>query len=219
MRTGGMRTLLMLVSFAAVPACADSAKEQATASVHPSYDRATGRLKELAYDANGNGRVETWTEMDGTRPVRSRIDTNEDGRTDRWEEYDDNGALARVGFSRGNSGTADAWAYPGADGTLNRIEISSTADERRIDRWEFYEASRAGPDGRGALIRAQEDTTGDGRPDKWETYELGAIRTAAFDENGDGRPDRRLTYTGSGSVIVDSHPDAAGQFARRVEVR
>ncbi|MBA3885231.1 MAG: hypothetical protein H0X67_05810 [Acidobacteria bacterium] len=219
MTTTCLRVLLIGLSLAGISACVDPAKERLKASVEPRYDKTTGRLKELAYDANGNGRVETWTEMDGATPLRSRIDMNEDGRIDRWEEYDENGGLARVGFSRAGTGTADAWAYPGADGTLHRIEISSTADERRIDRWEFYEASVTGADGRGALVRAEEDTTGDGRANKWETYEQGAIRAVAFDETGDGRPDRRLTYKGSGVVIVESHPDPTGQFAMRMEVR
>ena len=44
------------------------------------------------------------------------------------------------------------------------------------------------------MVRAEEDASGDGRVDKWETYADGALATAAFDEDGDGRPDRRLTY-------------------------
>jgi hypothetical protein len=58
-------------------------------------------LKELTYDANKNGRIDTWTDMDGTRPLRARIDRNEDGKLDRWEYYDEKGQLAKVGFSRG----------------------------------------------------------------------------------------------------------------------
>jgi hypothetical protein len=218
MTRGSLLSLLVGVSIA-IPACADPAKDRLKASIEPSYDKATGRLTELAYDANGNGRADTWTDMDGARPLRTRIDTNEDGLIDRWETYDENGGLLRVGFSRAGTGVADAWAYPGANGSLHRIEISSAADEARIDRWEYYEVSAPGPDGRGALVRAEEDTTGDGRPDKWETYEEGAIREVAFDENGDGRPDRRLTYKAGGVVVVESQPDKAGQFARRVEVK
>jgi hypothetical protein len=219
MRERGLRALLVVMLTAGVSGCADAEKERLTAGIDPSYDTSTGRLKELAYDSNANGTMDTWTEMDGTRPLRSRIDTNEDGRIDRWEDYDEHGDLVRVGFSRRDTGIADAWVYPDAGGRLHRIEISSTADEARIDRWEYYEAVQAGPDGRGALVRAEEDTTGDGRADRWETYEGGAIRTAAFDENGDGRPDRRVTYLGNGRVVIESNPDAAGQFVRRVEAK
>ena len=51
---------------------------------------------------------------------------------------------------------------------------------------EFYEI--------GALARAEEDTNGDGKPDKWETYRDGALASVELDTNHDGRPDRRLTY-------------------------
>jgi hypothetical protein len=204
---------------AGIGACANSAQQQATSSVHPTYDKATGRLKELAYDRNRNGRADTWTEMDGTRPLRSRVDLNEDGKIDRWEEYDEKGGLSRVGFSRADSGKADAWAISGADGKVDHIEISSTGDVRRINRWEYYDPSQSGPDGRAGLVRAEEDTTGDGRPDKWETYENGSIKTVAFDESGHGRPDRRVTYLSSGGAAIESDPDASGRFAKRVETR
>ena len=99
----------------------------------------------------------------------------------------------------------------GAGAKLQRVEVSSTSDERKIDRWEYYAD--------GALVRAEEDTNGDGRPDKWETYVAGALETAAFDENGDGKPDRRLTYRGGQLVSIDSEPDANGRFTKHVDVK
>lgn len=214
-----MRTLLLVLVVVGVSGCADRSRERLTADVRPSYDRETGRLKELAYDANGNGRIDAWTEMDGSAPQRSRIDLNEDGKIDRWEIYGADGSLVKVGFSRSDDGKADAWVFAGPDGKVHRIEISSSGDEQRIDRWEYYDATRGGSDGRGALIRAEEDTTQDGRADKWETYERGVLKTVAFDEDGNGRPDRRLTYAASGVLVIESQPDASGRFARRVETR
>lgn len=211
------RTLLIGLSLTGVYGCNGAATH--TATIRPSYDNATGRLKELAYDANGNGSVDTWTEMDGSRPLRSRVDINEDGKIDRWEEYDENGGLAKVGFSRTNNGKPDAWVFSGADGKVRRIEISSTGDSSRIDRWEYYDAAQSGPDGRGALVRAEEDTTHDGRPDKWETYEHGILKTVAFDENGNGRPTRRLIYSSTARVVIESDPDASGRLAEHVDVR
>ena len=211
------RTLLIGLSLTGVYGCNGAATH--TATIRPSYDNATGRLKELAYDANGNGSVDTWTEMDGSRPLRSRVDINEDGKIDRWEEYDENGGLAKVGFSRTNNGKPDAWVFSGADGKVRRIEISSTGDSSRIDRWEYYDAAQSGPDGRGALVRAEEDTNHDGRPDKWETYEHGILKTVAFDENGSGRPNRRLIYASSARVVIESDPDGSGRFAEHAEVR
>ncbi len=69
--------------------CADPERERLKHTTRASYDQTTGKLTELTYDANKNGRIDTWTEMDGTRPIRSRIDSDEDGRIDRWEYYDD----------------------------------------------------------------------------------------------------------------------------------
>ena len=111
--------------------------------------------------------------MDGTRPLRARIDRNEDGKLDRWEYYDEKGQLTKVGFSRSDDGKPDAWAFAGPDGKVVRIEISSAKDEKKIDRWEQYEPKGAGPEGVGALLEASEDTNGDGKPDKWETYDAG----------------------------------------------
>ena len=109
--------------------------------------------------------------------------------------------------------------FCGADGKVRRIEISSTGDSNRIDRWEYYDDKQSGPDGRGALVRAEEDTTHDGRPDKWETYEHGILKTVAFDENGNGRPTRRLIYSSSARVVIESDPDASGRLAAPVDLR
>jgi hypothetical protein len=199
--------------------CSDPEKERLKQTTRATYDQKTGRLKELTYDANKNGRIDTWTEMDGSRPVRARIDRNEDGRIDRWEYYDDQGKLSKVGFSRADDGTADAWAYSSADGKIERIEISSTHDEKKIDRWERYAPSASTRENLGAPISAEEDTNGDGRPDKWETYEGSALKTAAFDENFDGRPDRRLTYEAGALVLIETDPDATGAYRKQESVK
>jgi hypothetical protein len=200
--------------------CTDPERERLKATTKASYDKATGKLTELTYDANKNGRIDTWTEMDGTRPVRSRIDSNEDGRIDRWEYYDGAGKITKVGFSRTAAETPDAWAYAGANGGIERIEISSAADPARIDRWEIYDpsapSSGSAPDNPGILLRVDEDTNGDGRADKWERYTAGIVGSVEFDENHDGRPDRRLTYVDSELTLIETAPDAAGRYQRAV---
>ncbi|MGH2821410.1 MAG: hypothetical protein ACRDJ5_12230, partial [Actinomycetota bacterium] len=90
-----MRLLLLLV-IASVAGCSDPGNERLKETTKATYDRDTGRLKELTYDANRNGRIDTWTEMNGSRPIRSRIDRNEDGKLDRWEYYDEKGQLMKV---------------------------------------------------------------------------------------------------------------------------
>jgi hypothetical protein len=193
------------------PACSNPDGARTKETTRPTYDKSTGKLTELTYDANKNGTIDTWTDMDGPRPLRSRIDRDEDGRIDRWEYYDETGALAKVGFSRRENGTPDAWAFSGADGAVARVDSSSSGDETRIDRREFYEG--------GVLVRAEIDANGDSRIDQWETYASGALKTAAMDENGDGAPDRRLTYAGGALVLVESEPDPAGTFRKRIVVK
>jgi antitoxin component YwqK of YwqJK toxin-antitoxin module len=204
--------LLVCAALAALSACSNPDTERARRTTLPTYDKKTGKLTELTYDRNKNGVIDTWTEMDGSKALRARIDLDEDGKIDRWEYYDDQGQLAKVGFSRKNDGTVDAWAFSGPDGQVARIEIASTGDPAKIDRREYY--------ANGELVRAEEDTDGNGRVDKWETYEHGALKTAAMDENGDGRPDRRLTYGANGElVLIESEPDSSGAFTKRVEPR
>lgn len=218
----------LAIALVACAACSDPERERLKATTKATYDERTGRLKELTSDANGNGRIDTWTEMDGSRPVRSRMDRNEDGRLDRWEYYNNEGRLVKVGFSRRDDGKPDAWAEPGADGRISRVLVSSTGDEARIDRWETYDPStrvdataRSGqvPDDTLTLMAVEEDTNGDGKPDKWEKYTGGRLHTAAFDENGDGRPDRQLTYQAGTLALIESEPDSNGRFTRRVDVR
>jgi hypothetical protein len=211
---------LWFVAAMMLPACSGAESERLKATVQPTYDKTTGKLAELTSVANGNGRIDTWTAMDGTRPLRSRADRDEDGTLDRWEYYDASGVLVKVGFSRRNDGIPDAWAFSDSEGKLTRVEISSTADESRIDRWEHFDGSSALPIGGSAVpTRVEEDTNADGRPDMWETYENGLLKSASFDENRDGRPDRRLTYNGSALVQIESEPDVAGMYTKRVALR
>jgi hypothetical protein len=211
-------TVLLLVS-CALAACSDPETDRLKQTTKATYDQSTGRLKELTYDANKNGRIDTWTDMDGTRPLRARIDRNEDGKLDRWEYYDAKGQLAKVGFSRADDGTPDAWAFSGPDGKVVRVEVSSVRDETKIDRWERYDPATAGADGMGALLSAEEDVDKDGKPDKWETYQRGTLTSAAFDENHDGRADRKFTYESGTLVLIETEPDAAGTFTKQVRVK
>ena len=218
-RQQGLRTIVAGAIAVCASGCSDPEKQRLKDTTKATYDQKTGRLKELTYDANKNGRIDTWTDMDGTRPIRARIDRNEDGKLDRWEYYDDKGQLAKVGFSRANDGKPDAWAFSGADGKVVRVEISSSKDETKIDRWERYAPQGTSPDTMGALLEADEDTNGDGKPDKWETYQGGALKTAAFDENHDGKPDRRLTYSAGTLVLIENEPDASGTYQKQVRVK
>lgn len=202
-----------VVGFASVlTGCAPDPPSGAVPSVK--YDPVTGRLKELAFDTTHNGRHDSVGFMDGTRIQRIEVDEDEDGKIDRWEFYDTNRRLERVGFSRQRSGVLDAMAFYGEAGEVERLEISTRGDGL-FNRIEFYEF--------GSLARVEEDTNGDRRPDKWETYavdprgtpgQTGPILTASFDDVFRGKPTRRLVYhpDGSGVVRVEVDPDGDGIF-------
>src|SRR5262249_53946845 len=219
-RSAGRQACVLAV-VCALAACSDPDRENIRKTTIPTYDKKTGKLTQLTYDRNHNGVIDTWTDMDGTRPVMSRIDLNEDGKIDRWEYYDEKGQLLKVGFSRKDDGKPDAWAFAGPDGTVVRVEISSTGDEKKIDRWEHYDPSRAGPDGTasGALVSAEEDTHGDRRPDTGEAYGKGGITSVAFDEMGKGVPTRPLNYHAGLLVQIDTDPDGKGGFRTHTPVQ
>ena len=197
-------------ALAALSACSNASSE-ARKRISAEYDEATGQLRLLKYDANGNGKVDTWSYMDGPRVKRIEIDSDEDGKIDRWEYYDAEGQTIKVGFSRKGDAKPDAWAFSAPDGTIAHVDVSSTGDEHSIDRREFYTA--------GQLARVEEDTNADGRVNVWEAYEGGTLKTTMFDEDGDGRADRRLNYRAGVLVLIESVPDAAGGFTKRVVVK
>jgi len=159
--------------------------------IQATYDKQTGKLSQLSYDANMNRKPDSWSYMDGARLLRAEIDKDEDGKIERWEYYTEDWKLEKVGLSRANDGKVDSWVYRGPDGGVARIEISTRRDGR-VTRTEFYE--------KGLLARSEEDTDGNGVTDKWETFSNGALSALAFDTEGKGRPTRRLFYTSDGSL-------------------
>jgi hypothetical protein len=177
--------------------------DEARKRITPEYDRKTGKLQLLKYDSHGNGKVDTWSYMDGARIVRIEIDTDEDGKIDRWEYYDANQKLEKVGFSRQHDGIEDAWSYTGPDGKVARIDVSTHRDGK-VNRIEHYEHD--------TLVSAEEDSDGDGKIDKWEVYDGDHLRSVAFDTQHRGTADRRLTYTPGGQAIMEVDAKGDGHF-------
>ncbi len=171
--------------------------------IEPTYNKKTGRLELLRYDSDGDGKFDTFSYMDGTRILRIEIDKNEDGKIDRWEYYGPDRQLEKVGFSRESDGIEDAWEFFDAAGAVERIEIS-TRRNHKVDRVEHY--------AKGMLVRAEEDSDGDGRFDKWETYDGDRLASVAFDTLHRGTPDRRLIYGADGSVRLELDPQGTGTF-------
>jgi hypothetical protein len=196
------RSAAVLVLALACGACRRA--PAAKGAIEPVYDQKTGRLTLLKYDSDGDGKVDTWSYMDGRRIVRIEIDKDGDGKIDRWEYYDANQKLEKVGFSRAHDGKEDAWSFAGADGSVDRIDVSTRRDGR-VDRVEHYEHD--------ALVSAEEDTDGDGKFDKWERYDGARLASVAFDTtHARGVPDRRLVYAADGSVRVETSPAGDGHF-------
>lgn len=175
--------LLLASSFAS--GCERTATTAAQGRVEPSYDQTTGKLTRLAYDANNDGKHDTWAFMDGAKLIRLEADENQDGRIDRWEFY-------------------PVDATKGAKQVPERIERSTRFDGQ-VSRREFFQ--------NGAMVRVEEDTDGNGKIDKWETYSSGTLVTLALDTQGRGKPDRRLVYSADGGLEkIEADPTGAGHF-------
>ena len=203
-RTSISAVLLVTIVVSALAAC--SSKPNAATEknrFNPVYDKTTGKLTMLKFDSKKDGKIDTWSYMDGTRIVRIEIDRDGDGKIDRWEYYTPDQKVEKIGLSRENDGQVDAWAYAAPDGSIGRMEISTKRDGK-VTRTEYYQG--------GVISRAEEDTKGAGRIDKWETYSDGALKIVAFDDQQRGTPTRRLVYASDGSVRVEVDPKGAGNF-------
>lgn len=149
----------------------------------PSYNSKTGKLQQLTLDRNGDGRIDTWADMDGVHLEAIQIDRHGTGHPDRWEYY--------------TEGTPAPGSQPTAGSAFDlqtvivRAEEANGPDLRTITRREFYS--------NGVITRVEEDTNFDGRVDKWETYDHGVLVRMDLDLSGRGTPDRRLVYRADGS--------------------
>jgi hypothetical protein len=178
--------------------------------VTPTYDEFSRRLLALYADQDSDGRVDQWSYFDGNLLLRGEKDIDGDGRIDRWEYFDRNGGLERVGSASLNDGIEDTWTWPAAEGAEGRIDRSRGRD-RHVDRREFYRND--------AMVRAEEDTNGDGRVDRWDRYEGTVLRQAEFDTTlGNDRPNRRVVYDATGRFVrVETDPEFDGTFVATTE--
>src|SRR6185503_6874178 len=172
--------------------------------VTPVYDPA-GTIKRLDYDTDRDGRVDMRAYLENGRTVRIEADGNGDGVVDRWEYYRADGQLDRLGSSSESDGVEDTWVVQNGD--QMRVDIATRRDGV-ADRHEFHD--------QGALVRAEQDTNGDGRIDQWQRFDGGKLRELLVDTSrAAGRPDTRLVYEADGSLQrVDS--DIAPQYHARL---
>ncbi|MGB7218273.1 MAG: hypothetical protein WBD07_05650 [Vicinamibacterales bacterium] len=144
----------------ALSAAACGGASAGASRIAPEYDKKTGQLQLLKYDANGNGKVDTWSYMQGVRILRIEIDNDEDGKMDRWEYYDAGQKLERVGLSTRGDGKAMRTEWYELD-RLKRAEEDTDADGR-TDKWETYES--------GHLTAVAFDAMHRGTPDRRLVY-------------------------------------------------
>lgn len=204
---GGQKATVLRLGLliALAPGCAESEKR----IVEASYDAYSGRLIQLSADQDGDGRIDQWTYLDGTRPLRGEKDADADGRIDRWEYFDAQAALVTVGTSSRNDGIEDTWTWVTRANGEGRVDVSTRRD-RHVDRREFYLDT--------TLARAELDTNADGRIDRWDRYENGVLREVQFDTSFTAaRADRRLLYDAQGRFSgAEADDDRDGKFERIV---
>lgn len=207
---GVIRTSIIVCMACATLVSACSRGEQASAE----YDPQTGRLRTLAFDATGAGKKNAVGFVDGATVRRIELDLDSDGAIDRWDFYTADGKLEKVGLSQRDDSRMDAEAFYTPEGALRMMRISTRRDDT-FDRIEYYEHD--------ILVRSEEDTNRDGKPDKWDTYRPErdvppgvlpyAITSTALDETGRGTPTRRLIFGPGGRVErIESDRDGDGHF-------
>jgi hypothetical protein len=173
----------VVVAVLAVAACAEKD------DVSPVYD-ASGAIQRLDYDTNRDGQIDMRAYLQNGRTVRIEADGDGDGIVDRWEYYRPDGQLDRIGSSSASDGVEDIWVTQNA--AQMRVDISTRRDGV-ADRHEFHD--------NGVLVRAEQDTNGDGRIDQWQQFAGGKLRELLIDTTQSaGRPDQRLVYAADGGV-------------------
>lgn len=195
------RTIVMAFAQLALIGCSGSPYPKQR--LEPVYDPLSGKLQLVKVDSDGDGRFDTWRYMDGPRLIRVEVDRNQDGQIDRWEYYGADQKLEKLGFSLQADGKEDGWIWTGPGGETTRVESFARRDGK-VSRIDYYE--------KGILVRADEDTDGDGRMDKWETYDGARLAIVAFDTQHRGVPDRRLVYGADASARIEVDRDGRGAF-------
>lgn len=179
------RAKLYAVACCLLPALSACARDRVTAVYDPA-----GTIRRLDYDIDHDDHVDMRAYLEHGRTVRIEADGNGDGMVDRWEYYGTDGHLDRLGTSSESDGLEDTWVVQNGD--QMRVDISTRRDGV-ADRREFHE--------KGTLVRAEQDTNGDGRTDQWQRFADGKLRELLIDTSQKtGRPDRRLVYANDGSL-------------------
>ena len=128
-----------------------------------------------------------------TRKVET-VDVNNDGKPDIKRIYENNHEICRIS-DLNHDGKPDMFEYYDKNGVLRRREADYD-DNGVVNSIELYE--------NGKLVRAELDTTNQGKIDTWDTFDpsTGKRTKRERDSNGDGRVDQWWTYDGDKTTIA-----------------
>lgn len=219
----------IVAALALAASCRNADEARIKATSRGMYDPATGRLTEITYDKNKDGRVDTWVKMDGPRPVSAEIDENQDGIVDRWEYYGDHGQLVKVGILRF---IPPANAEPGANPATPNAAATRAAPppaaqptgtgarsvaKYQPDEWIYMDAQ--GKPEHAEYIEVS-NVTGVRGVVRREYYKDGKLARDEEDTDGDGIMDRWDTYADGHLRYVEfdegKGPQATGHPTRRL---
>jgi hypothetical protein len=144
-------------------------------------------------------------------------DSNGDGRPDYIAHYDERRQIRLIEVDEDHDSWVDRFEHYDAAGVLEKVG-RCRRQKGRADEWTY----RA-PDGRparieydddgdgkperaevfenGALVRVETDSDRDGRPDRWQYWEGGRLTREEIDTDHDGRPDHRLVFGPGGRLL------------------
>lgn len=128
------------------------------------------------------------------------VDVNNDGKPDIRRVYDGAQEVCRVS-DLNRDGKPDMFEYYDKTGQLRRREADYD-DNGVVNAIELYE--------NGKLVRAELDTTNQGRIDTWDTFDPGTGKRTKRerDATGDGRVDQWWTYNGDQvTIAMDKNGD------------
>lgn len=128
------------------------------------------------------------------------VDVNNDGKPDIRRVYAGSQEVCRI-TDLNRDGKPDMFEYYDATGQLRRREADYD-DNGIVNTIEIYE--------NGKLVRAEFDTTNQGRVDTWDTFDpvSGKRVKRERDTTGDGRVDQWWTYTGEQvTIAMDKNGD------------
>lgn len=128
------------------------------------------------------------------------VDVNGDNKPDIRRVYDGAREICRIS-DLNRDGKPDMFEYYDATGQLRRREADYD-DNGIVNAIEIYE--------NGKLVRAELDTTNQGRIDTWDTFDpaTGKRIKRERDATGDGRVDQWWTYDGDKiTIAIDKNGD------------